>query len=184
MKCLNEPMARAANKEDGCTGHFWESRFKSDPLLTETALLSCMVYVDLNPIRACMAETPETSDHTSIQERIAPRFNLTEAIQQQLDQEGLSRFEVPIKPLAPFEGDTTDQHQPGIPFCLIDYIELVEYTGRIIRSDKRGAIPNHLPPILQRLNLQQKEWLKNTTAFEQRIYRQLAPSKQAFANTG
>ncbi len=103
MKCLNEPMARAANKEDGCTGHFWESRFKSDPLLTETALLSCMVYVDLNPIRACMAETPETSDHTSIQERIAPRFNLTEAIQQQLDQESLSRFEVPIKPLASFD---------------------------------------------------------------------------------
>ena len=66
MKCLNEPIARQANREDQCTGHFWESRFKSQPLDTEEALLSCMAYVDINPVRAAMAETPEQSDHTSI----------------------------------------------------------------------------------------------------------------------
>jgi hypothetical protein len=59
MKCLNVPIARQANKEDGCTGHFWESRFKSQALLSEDALLTCMAYVDLNPFRAGMCNTPE-----------------------------------------------------------------------------------------------------------------------------
>ena len=165
MKCLNEPIARQANKEDGCTGHFWESRFKSQALLTEEALLSCMSYIDLNPVRAKMATTPEDSDHTSIQERITPHFNLEDAVHQQINQQSLRRFELPLKPLARFEGNLTDQQQRGILFSTEDYIQLVDYTGRIIRSDKRGAIPSHFPPILERLNLDQKEWLDNLSNF-------------------
>ena len=70
MKVLNEKISRQANKEDECTGHFWESRYKSQALLDEKAVLSAMAYVDLNPIRAAMATTPKTSDHTSIKLRI------------------------------------------------------------------------------------------------------------------
>ena len=39
------------NKEDCCTGHAFEQRYYSGVLLTEEDLLSCMAYVDLNPLK-------------------------------------------------------------------------------------------------------------------------------------
>ena len=130
MRIVNERLARQANAEDKCTGRFWEGRFKSQALLDERALLSCMAYVDLNPIRATIAKTPETSDHTSIKHRINAIKN------KQSPKRCLERFE-----------DITLKSK-GIPFKLEDYIDLVDWTGRIIRDDKRGAISSSLPPIV------------------------------------
>ena len=70
MKALCEPIARLANFQDNVTGHFWEGRFKAQAITDEAGLLACSMYVDLNPIRAAMASTPEESIHTSAYDRI------------------------------------------------------------------------------------------------------------------
>jgi len=173
VKCLNEPIARQANHEDRCSGHFWESRFISQPLLTEEALLSCMAYVDLNPVRAKLAETPEESDHTSIKERIQPRFNLATAIKNQPVSQ---TFDLPIKPLAHFEDSVNTDDQQGILFSMSDYLQLVDWTGRAVRNDKRGYINNRLPAILSRLKIPEKDWLQSSQHFERLFRRRFSRS--------
>lgn len=152
MRCLNEDIARKANAEDQCTGRFWEGRFKSQALLDDKALLSCMAYVDLNPIRAKMASSPETSDFTSIQERI-------HCIQSESEQAQPAR-------LLPFIGNERLEQPEGLAFKLSDYLELIDWTGRIIREDKRGAISESLPSILDRLEINTKQWQKLSQQFE------------------
>ena len=149
MKALNEPIARMANAEDKCTGRFWEGRFKSQALCDEAALAACMAYVDLNPICAKMAETPETSDHTSIKRRIDAVKN-----------------NEPAKNLAEFVGKPREPMPQGLPFKLTDYIELVDWSGRALRADKRGAINAALPPIIDRLGIEPDNWIALTKAFE------------------
>lgn len=166
MKCLNEPIARQANKEDECTGHFWESRFKSQALETEEALLSCMAYVDLNPVRAGISDAPETSDYTSIKERCQPEFNLADAIARQIEQQALNEFVVPLKPLLSFEGMARKGNQRGILFGFEDYLKLLDCTGRINRNNKRGTIDKRALPILERLSLDPGRWCQRATNFE------------------
>ena len=149
MRSLNEPIARQANREDNCTGHFWEGRFKSQALLDEGALLSCMAYVDLNPVRATIAPTPEKSDFTSIQLRIKAAIKGKQP-----------------KALLPFSGNEHQQKKKGICFSLKDYLTLVDETGRILRNDKRGAINMKTVNILARLHISEESWLKLTTDFE------------------
>ena len=159
MRCLNEGIAREANKEDGCSGRFWEGRFKSQALLDEKALAACMAYVDLNPIRAGMSKSPEQSAFTSVQQRVrkAQATHTANHPQQQPAQ------------LLPFVGNPREDIPKGLPFRLTDYLELVDWTGRVIRENKRGSISNDLPPILERLDIDPKHWLYMAQHFESKF---------------
>ena len=157
MRILNEKIARKANKEDDCTGRFWEGRFKSQALLDEKALMACMAYVDLNPIRANMAKTPETSSHTSIKRRC-----------RAAKSGGRVKGVVAKQPcqLERFVGYPRTNMPVGLPFRLTDYLELVDWTGRQIREGKRGSIDSDLPAILERLDIEEDHWLYMTQNFE------------------
>ncbi|WP_439834557.1 hypothetical protein [Aeromonas enteropelogenes] len=108
--------------------------------------MACMTYVELNPIRAKLAETPEESDYTSISQRLG-RAQTTE-----------------LPPLLlPF----AQKGEPrSLPYTFTDYLILVDWTGRAIRGDKRGYIPEALSPILQRLQLNGEDWLKQVMLFK------------------
>ncbi|MGE4350272.1 MAG: transposase [Candidatus Berkiella sp.] len=165
MRCLNERIARDVNEEDDTAGRFWEGRFKSQALLDEGALLSAMVYVDLNPIRAGITKTPEESEFTSIYERIQYiakqlKINKPKSIKQQKREKADLYNHLPQpKSLVPF-AHVSKLHTYAINFTLSDYLELVDYTGRVIRDDKEaGSIPGHLAPILTRLQFEPKNWI-------------------------
>ena len=70
MKHVKQPVARRANLEDGCTGHFFEQRFHSGALLGEAALLAAMAYVDLNPVRAGLVRNLAECRRSSIGQRV------------------------------------------------------------------------------------------------------------------
>ena len=157
MRVLNESIAREANIEDSCTGRFWEGRFKSQALLDESALLACMAYVDLNPLRAKMAETPEDSEHTSIKRRCEK----AKTTQQP------NRTDQQVDGLLPFVGNPKQNQPCGIQLRLSDYLELVDCTGRLLRKDKRGYITSTADAILTRLGIDEDQWLTMTASFEQ-----------------
>ncbi len=163
MRCLNEYIARKANAEDKCTGHFWEGRFKSQALLNEQAVIACISYVDLNPIRAGICESLEDSEYTSVKQRI-------DEIKSQPDN-----IAQPIK-LAQFIGSS--QTEDGIPFSLADYLELTDWTGRSIRKDKKGFIKSGTPKILDQLGLDEDSWMETVKGFSSDFHTFIGPEEQ------
>ncbi len=176
MKLLKEQISRSSNHEDQCTGAFWEGRFKSTRLLDLYALVLCSMYVDLNPIRAKKATTPETSLHTSAYLRIKARLARSETSKSERNE---SLDPLAAAWLSPIDEDTPPPDGPQaargrrasdqgfLPMTLDKYLLLLDWSGRQLPLDKRGAIPQELAPILSRLELAADHWLEGLQSFQQ-----------------
>lgn len=179
MRCTTEHIARRANREDHCTGHFWEGRYKCQLLLDEAALLACAAYVDLNPIRAAMAEKPEEEGtFTGAKDRIDDQTGKDNAGSGRKPNRKKMHDRERNRPgpksgwLSPLEANESTDPQGEDPcksrrrasrkgFLAVsrsEYLELLDWTGRQIHSKKRGRIPDDLSPIVDRIGLDASGW--------------------------
>ena len=197
MRMTNQKIAQRANREDGCTGHFWEGRYRADLLLDEASILGCAMYVDLNPIRAAMAESLEDSDFTGAKARIddlvEAQFEISPG--RSTGSNGAAKKANPgrgrrrprrtrrwersrgrqrsgwLSPLEineAFDPIGSDPSPCGrraslkgfLSLSVVQYLELLDWTGRQLRGDKRGAIPPTLAPIIERLGIKPSCWLE------------------------
>lgn len=174
MRCLNEQVARASNREDGCTGRFWEGRFKSQALLDERALVTCMAYVDLNPIRAGASDSLEASDYTSIQERLirqaqrmrAPNYRQLRLLKRRNARHlGKGKRSQALRNMA-VTGAEVDR---ALPIERQSYVALLDASVRALRTERRGNVEPFQPlgghEILDQLGLNAKAWLTAVTQF-------------------
>lgn len=146
MRCLAEPIARRANREDDCKGRFWEGRYKCQLLCDERALLAAMTYVDLNPIRAGTAQQLHTSAHTSVIQRI---------------QALRAMPELAAAPLRPAMG----LQQPTLSLSNADYLQLLDWSGRCLAPGKRGRIDIRAPAVIATIDSDPTRWILRVRSY-------------------
>ena len=163
MKCLNEAIARRSNREDDCTGSFWEGRFNSSrPMESLAALYPCMTYVDLNPLRAgATGRVAEAGEHTSLRRRIE---------EARREHRKLGEAMAPMM----IRADSRRVHTGGdtrLALTLRDYLAHAEWTaGRWARPDGDRAGPRlGAPPSLA----DPEEFLARLLSFHRRWGRKL-----------
>ena len=147
-------------------------------LADESAVLVAGMYVDLNPIRAGETMTPEQSQYTSGYDRIrghkqraAGGRSASSTSDSSWPDRWLCELTLQEGPQAD-ERDGLSSRAPWrasdkglLSISIEEYLKLLDWTGRQVRQDKRGAIPADLAPILERLHINQENWLKTISQF-------------------
>lgn len=178
MKSLNEPLANIANAEDDCRGHFWEGRFGCTVLLDDPAVLAAMAYVDLNPIKAALADSMIDSDFTSIQQRLQDLYQPTIPEVETPDKVDSDTIAVDTSPItavfstAPPGGPT---QKPGT--TLQGYIALVEAAAGALSVNKPNIYPK-AQQSLERFALPLPQWCQAVADFD-RLFRRIAGAAPA-----
>ena len=188
MKALCEHVSRRANREDETTGAFFEGRFRARRIENTAGLLVCGIYVDLNQIRAGEALTPEKSTHTSAYDRIVGRT------QRANNAPAAEHADCWLSEL--FEDPQSDKYQAGpqpsatgkrasdrgwLPIQVDEYLQLLDWSGRLVAKGKSGAIPKEVAPILERLKIATEtteHWRHLVTHFDRLFTHVVGTSEQ------
>jgi hypothetical protein len=192
MRLLCQRIDQRANREDDATGKFWESRYRSVKLIDDEAILACSAYVDLNEVRARLAETIEDSNFSSVQRRIQSLIGEGESSSDENASDSgdqaaptTRRTTLPDSFLSPVEIDESDSSQIGpqassgrqrasdkgfLNMSVEAYLDLLDWTARQMRSDQPGSTPADAPPIFDRLNIKPAAWLELTQRFGKLFY--------------
>ena len=171
MKALKEPLSRMANREDECRGTFWEARYKSIAILDEEALLATCAYIDLNPVAAGLAATPETSPHTSERQWVSHVREKGELDRLKAARDGSvagsraagnveqDHWLVPIEDRRAHTRARSNSDREGMleTFSLGSYLLLVDYTSRLFRSNK-ARVSAGVKEIFERLGTSSDYW--------------------------
>ena len=172
MKCLKEPLSRMANEEDNKKGAFWASRYNSTAVLDEEGVLAVCAYIDLNPVAAGTAKTPETSNHTSIKQRVSHvcqkgKLDTLKSAQQgsitasrKIGNVEQDHWLIPFEDRRPHTNAKPASDREGMleKFTVGNYLLLVEYTGRLFRQGK-ARISDEIREIFERLETSFEKWI-------------------------
>ena len=184
MRLLSQKIGSRANRDDGEIGKFWQSRFKGVKLLDEASILACAAYVDLNPIRAAIAENLEGSLYTSAQQRVL-ELQSTAAKKGRVKGQsskrggrraGLKSIAGSLCPVGLNEGNSgigSCVHTEGrrasdkgfLQISTAEYLELLDWTARKLKTGKRGSTPKCAAPLFERLGIDERTWLELTKDF-------------------
>ncbi|MFH1136670.1 MAG: transposase, partial [Pseudomonadota bacterium] len=172
--------------------------FKCQSLLDDAAVLACLTYVDLNPVRAGLADSPETSLFTSVYDRISDLGSRDRA--EASSEKAVDPAPAPSEPrgraaigfssadwLCPLGGGSDGSRRGILDLTLDDYLSLLDWSGRQLRTKAAGTIPEHLAPILDRLGIEKDNWprlVENYGVMFHRVVGQVGSLRKAARKAG
>ena len=184
MRLLSQKIGSRANRDDKEVGKFWQSRFKGVKLLDEASILACAAYVDLNPIRAAIAENIEGSLYTSAQQRLLELQGTVakkERVKGKTTKRGgrggalksIAGALCPVGLNEDLSGIGACVHKDGrrasdkgfLKINTAEYLELLDWTARQLKSGKRGSTPKCAAPLFERMGIDETTWLELTRDF-------------------